>query len=41
MIIQSKYTKVFQSKNITRQKYAELYSLLYLLENIKILCHIM
>ena len=35
MIIQSKYTKVFQSKNITRQKYAELYNFAVLIRKHK------
>ena len=35
MIIQSKYTKVFQSKDLTRQKYDELYNFAILIRNHK------
>ena len=35
MIIQSKYTKVFQSKDLTRQKYDELYNFAVLIKNHK------
>lgn len=35
MIIQSKYTKIFQSKDITRQKYDELYDFAVLIRNHK------
>ena len=35
MIIQSKYTKIFQSKDITRQKYEELYDFAVLIRNHK------
>ena len=35
MIIQSKYTKVFHSKDITRQKYYELYDFAILIRNHK------
>ena len=35
MIIQSKYTKVFQSKDLTRQKYDELYDFAILIRNHK------
>ena len=35
MIIQSKYTKVFQSKDITRQKYDELHNFAVLIRNHK------
>ena len=35
MIIQSKYTKVFQSKNLTRQKYDELNNFAVLIRNYK------
>lgn len=35
MIIQSKYTKVFQSKDLTRQKYDELYDFAVLIRNHK------
>lgn len=35
MVIQSKYTMVFQSKNVTRQKYDELYDFAVLIRNHK------
>ena len=35
MIIQSKYTKIFQSKDLTRQKYDELYDFAILIRNHK------
>ena len=35
MIIQSKYTKIFQSKGLTRQKYDELYNFAVLIRNHK------
>ena len=35
MIIQSKYTKIFQSKDLTRQKYDELYDFAVLIQNHK------
>ena len=35
MLIQSKYTKVFQSKDLTRQKYDELYNFAVLIQNHK------
>ena len=35
MIIQSKYTKVFHSNNLTRQKYDELYIFAVLIRNHK------
>ena len=35
MIIQSKYTKIFQSKDLTRQKYDELYDFAVLIRNHK------
>ena len=33
MIIQSKYTKIFKSKDLTRQKYDELYNFAVLIRN--------
>ena len=36
MIIQSKYTKIFHSKDLTRQKYDELYDFAALIQNHKI-----
>ena len=35
MIIQSKYTKIFNSKDLTRQKYDELYNFAVLIQNHK------
>ena len=35
MIIQSKYTKIFHSKDLTRQKYDELYNFAVLIQNHK------
>ena len=35
MIIHSKYTKIFQSKDLTRQKYDELYNFAVLIQNHK------
>lgn len=35
MIIQSKYTKTFHSKDLTRQKYDELYDFAVLIQNHK------
>ena len=35
MIIQSKYTKIFHSKDLTRQKYGELYNFAVLIQNHK------
>lgn len=35
MIIQSKYTKMFHSKDLTRQKYDELYDFAVLIQNHK------
>ena len=35
MIIQSKYTKIFNSKDLTRQKYDELYNFAVLIRNHK------
>jgi len=35
MVIQSKYTKIFQSKDLTRQKYDELYNFAVLIRNHK------
>lgn len=33
MLIQSKYTKIFHSKDLTRQKYDELYDFAVLIQN--------
>ena len=35
MLIQSKYTKIFHSKDLTRQKYDELYDFAVLIQNHK------
>ena len=35
MIIQSKYTKIFHSKDLTRQKYDELYNFAVFIRNHK------
>lgn len=35
MIIQSKYTKIFNSKDLTRQKYDELHDFVMLIQNHK------
>ena len=35
MIIQSKYTKIFHTKDLTRQKYDELYDFAVLIQNHK------
>ena len=35
MIIQSKYTKIFNSKDLTRQKYDELHNFAVLIQNHK------
>ena len=35
MIIQSKYTKIFHSKDLTRQKHDELYDFAVLIQNHK------
>ena len=35
MIIQSKYTKIFHSKDLTRQKYDKLYNFAVLIRNHK------
>lgn len=35
MIIHSKYTKIFHSKDLTRQKYDELYDFAVLIQNHK------
>lgn len=35
MIIQSKYTKIFHSKDLTRQKYDELYNFAVLIQSHK------
>ena len=35
MVIQSKYTKIFNSKDLTRQKYDELYNFAVLIQNHK------